>query len=317
MNEISNQQKSSMAEIFVHFMSFVLLGIIATSTGILYFQVINKYFPDILSTTYQNFQANVFSASIINYAIASLIIGFPIYIWALWFWFKSFGNLPEKLESRLSKWLTYIVLLIAGGTIIGDLITVVFNFLQGEYGSRFFLKALTILVIAGIVFSFYFFERKKTQYKKETPSNFFFSVGIFSALLIVLAIILGFIAGGTPFEARRRNFDFRRTNALQELSTCVGNFAYENERLPRNMDELKSNARYNYCASVADPETQKPYDYKIISQAEFELCGEFALSNLDESQNVDYYGKWQKHDKGRICEMQSVTFGKQSLPFRE
>ncbi|MFH1393200.1 MAG: DUF5671 domain-containing protein, partial [Patescibacteria group bacterium] len=162
MNEISNQQKSSMAEIFVHFMSFILLGISAVATGILYFQVINKYFPDN--------QFVIFDASGIQYAIASLIIGFPLYIWALWFWFKSFENLSEKIESKLTKWLTYIVLLIASGLIIGDLIAIVFNFLQGEYGARFLLKALTILVIAGLIFSFYFFERKKIQYKKEAPS---------------------------------------------------------------------------------------------------------------------------------------------------
>lgn len=317
MNEISNQQKSSMAEIFIHFMSFILLGIIATSTGILYFQVINRYFPDILSTTYQNFQASIYSASVINYSIASLIIGFPIFLWAIWFWFRSFQNLPEKKESKLSKWLTYIVLLIAGGTIIGDLITVVYNFLQGEYSSRFFLKALAILIIAGVIFGFYFFERKKNQYKKEAPSNFFSSVGFFSALLVISAIILGFVAGGTPFEARQRNFDFQRTSALQELSTCVGSFAYDNERLPQSLDELKSNTRYGYCASIADSETQKPYNYKVVSLTEFELCGEFTLSNLNEAQNIGYYGKWEKHDKGRMCETQSVTFGKQPLPLEK
>lgn len=296
-----------MAEIFVHFMSFIMLGIVATATGILYFQVINKYFP--------NYQFVYFDASGIHYAIASLIIGFPLYIWAMWFWFKSFRNLPEKAESRLSKWLTYIVLLIASGLIIGDLIAVVFNFLQGEYGARFSLKALTILVIAGLVFGFYFFERKKIQYKKEISSNFFVLPAIISAVFVVIAIIFGFIVGGTPLEARLRNQDIQRTNNLQELSSCVSSFAYDNNRLPGDLNELKSGVRYSYCSSMAiDPETQKEYEYRVVSNSQFELCGEFARSTVNEFPNADYYGKWQKHDKGQICETQTVTFDKQTVP---
>jgi len=319
MNNIRQNQTSSMSEIFINFLSFILLGIVAASVGILYFQIINKYFPDVLSTTYQNYRASSYNPSVINYSIASLFIGFPIFLWAMWFWFKSFRNFPEKIESKLSKWLTYIVLLIAGGTIIGDLITVIYNFLQGEYGARFLMKALTILVIAGLVFCFYFLERKKIQYKKEISSGLFWFVGGAAGFLAILAIVLGFIAGGTPFEARLRTFDKARTQDLQGLSSCIGNFAYDNKRLPRDLSELKNNARYSYCAvRISDPETNKNYKYSIISQDKFELCGEFALSNLDEFMNIDYYGKWEKHDKGQLCEEQTVTFFEErSLPLEK
>jgi len=312
MDEIKSQEpKSSMVEIFVNLLSFLLLGIISTAVGFLYFQVINKYFPDILSGVYQSY----YSVSVIHYSIASLIIGFPIYLWAVLFWFKRFKSAPEKAESRLSKWLTYIVLFIASGTIIGDLITVIYNFLQGEYGVRFLLKALTILAIAGLVFGFYFLERKKIQYKKEISSGSFWLFGIFSGLLIISAVVLGFIAGGTPLEARLRNFDLQRTSDLQELSLCISNFAYDNERLPEDLDELKNNARYSYCAvRISDPETNKNYEYSVISKDEFELCGDFVLSNSDDFKNVGYYGKWEKHDKGRLCEKQTATFGKSPVP---
>ncbi|MDZ7586397.1 MAG: DUF5671 domain-containing protein [Patescibacteria group bacterium] len=218
MNELNKPEiKSSMPEIFVNFLSFALLGIVATSVGVIFFQVINKYFPDILSATYRNYQLSSFSVSAIQYAIASLIISFPIYIWALWFWFRSFFDDTgvAKTESKLSKWLTYIVLLAAGGTIIGDLITVIYNFLQGEYSARFLLKALTIVVIAVIVFGFYFLERKKIQYKQKVSSGLFWFVGSMTGFLVILAIILCFIAGGTPGEARLRKFDSQRASDLQ------------------------------------------------------------------------------------------------------
>jgi len=318
MSEMKNQEfKNSMVEIFVNFLSFLLLGIIATAVGVLYFRVVNKYFPDILSGTYKNYQFSNFNSSAIHYSIASLIIGFPIYIWTLWFWFRGFAVSPKKEESRLSKWITYIVLLIAGGTIIGDLITVLYNFLQGEFGVRFLLKAVTILFIAVLVFIFYFLERKKIQYKKEVPHVFFWVLMALSSTIIILAIIFGFIVGGTPFEARIKKFDLERVSNLQTLSSCVSAFSYDNERLPASIDEMKNNARYSYCASqTSDPETKKNYEYKVISKNEFEFCAEFNLSTLEDFQDLGYYGNFVKHGQGRSCEKQTVTFGK-PLPFEK
>ena len=324
MEELNKQEiRNSAVEIVINFLSFILLGVIATATGILYFQVINKHFPDVLSGMYRNYNLNNFDASEMRYAMASLIIGFPIYLWMTWFWFRSFKNLPEKIASKLSTFLTYIVLLIAGGVIIGDLITIVYNFLQGEYSSRFLLKALTLLAIAGIVFSFYFFERKKIQYKKDISSGLFWAIGSMASILVILAIIFGFVVGGTPKEARIRNLDLQRTGALQELSSCINSFAYDNVRLPKDLNELGSNARYAYCVSrIGDPETKQDYEYSIIDQgaeidnsSTYELCGEFAMSTLDEF-SVGYYStKWARHDKGRVCETQTATFGPQ--PFEK
>ena len=314
-----NQEvKNSMVEIFVNFLSFLLLGIIATAAGILYFQIINKYFPDILSGIYQNYQFSNFNTSLIHYSIASIIVGFPIYLWALWFWFKSFSSPTgeaEKVESRLSKWFTYIVLLIAGGTVIGDLITVIYNFLQGEFGARFLLKALVILVIAGFVFAFYFLERKKIQYKKEVSQAFFWVLIILASVIVIFAIVLGFIVGGTPFESRLKNLDLQRVNDLTQISQGITQFAYDNSRLPINFSELKDNARYNYYVSKTnDPETNKEYEYRVISQTDYELCAEFSLSTfeiLGSNYPVPYGGiKWTQHGQGRICEKQTVTFGK-------
>lgn len=319
MDELKSQEiKNNMPEIFINFLSFLLLGIVATATGIIFFQVVNKYFSDVLFSN--------FSASAIRYSIASLIVGFPVYLWALWFWFKSFAppaGGPEKSESKLSKWLTYIILLIAGGTIIGDLIAIIYNFLQGEYGARFLLKALTILIIAGLVFSFYFLERKKIQYKKEISSGLFWLVGSAAGLLAILAIVLGFWAGGTPYEARLRKFDLERANNLGQISSAISNFAFENSRLPEGLNEIRNNPRYNYGAIYTDPETQKEYDYKIVKPVttgindslEYELCATFSTSNLNEPESgYPYgYGQWAKHDKGYVCQKQIATLGTKSF----
>jgi hypothetical protein len=62
---------------------------------------------------------------------------------------------PEKLESAVRKWLTYIALLIAAGVVLGDLITFLTYFLRGELTARFVAKVAVVLVIAGGVFWYY------------------------------------------------------------------------------------------------------------------------------------------------------------------
>ena len=64
-------------------------------------------------------------------------------------------RLPEKLESGVRRWLTYIALLLASATVIGDLVTFLSYFLRGDLTTRFVLKVVTVFVIAGGVFWYY------------------------------------------------------------------------------------------------------------------------------------------------------------------
>lgn len=303
--------KHNMVEIFINFASFILLGIVAISLGTLYFQIINKYFPDALSLTKYGDYSSRYRTSAIHFSIASLFVAFPIYVWAIWFWLKSFKNNPQKIESRLSKWITYLILLFAGGTIAGDFIRVIFNFLQGGLGVRFLLKALIVLTIAGFVFGFYFLERKKIQYKKEVSINLFKIIGGSVTFLVILAIVLGFFAGGSPKNERLRKFDLERVANLQEISRGISSYARDNNRLPKDFDEILDNALYAfYLSNVNDPETQKQYEYRIISFTEYELCAEFSTSSTIDAPVRSPYGvsKWNEHSSGRVCQELRVTF---------
>ncbi len=62
---------------------------------------------------------------------------------------------PEKLESGVRKWLTYIALLIAAGVGVSDVITFLTYFLRGELTARFVAKDAVVFVIAGGVFWYY------------------------------------------------------------------------------------------------------------------------------------------------------------------
>lgn len=315
-------KKSSTVEIVVNFFSFILLGIFAVSLGVLLFGVINYFFQDKLVNYYKRS-----SADSIHYAIASLIIGVPLYYFAMRFWFRRLGEDKLKVESKLTKWITYLVLLVAAVTVVGDLIVVIFNMLQGEITTRFFLKALTIFMITGGIFSFYFLERKKVQYKKDISRRVFVLFGWVTLGIVIISIILGFMASGSPKTERMRSFDDARSRDLQSLANCISSYANKNKALPESLEGLKVDSDYSYCNNKKDPETKDIYEYVILNKTyesngvikgDFELCAYFSLELHDNGSSDDRFesynmSKWFEHGTGRSCDKETVIIEKKSL----
>ncbi|MFA6184055.1 MAG: DUF5671 domain-containing protein [Parcubacteria group bacterium] len=312
-------KKSTTVEIVINFFSFILLGIFATSLGMLLYGIINHFFQDNLNNNYYSSSS---ASETIHYAIASLIISFPLYYLAMRFWFRRFREDEGKIESRLTKWITYLVLLITAITIVVDLIVVIFSMLQGEITVRFFLKALTIFMIAGGVFGFYFLERKKVQYKKDIDRKVFVIFGWAVIGVVGLSIILGFVASGSPQTQRMRGFDNTRSRDLESLATCIDNYANEHKSLPESLNVLAKDSSYSYCSNKKDPETGNPYSYKItnktikngnITEGEFELCANFSLSSEGNNNGVAYNynnSKWYKHSSGKNCNIENAVLDK-------
>ncbi|MGH9633134.1 MAG: DUF5671 domain-containing protein [Bryobacteraceae bacterium] len=134
---------------FLYILSFSTLAIWATALGSLFFTFIDQAFADPLSTGLQRISYG-FSTE-----LASILVALPVYLVAMRFILRDAEESPEKLESGVRKWLTYIALLIAAGISIGDLITFLAYFLRGELTTRFVLKVLTVLAIAGSIFWYY------------------------------------------------------------------------------------------------------------------------------------------------------------------
>jgi len=311
-------RKSSAGEVAGNLLSFILLAVVSIATGTLFYQVINKFFPDALAITSSSYM-NHFSTSSVHYATAVLVIAFPVYYLVMYYWFKGFRKNSEKTETGLSKFLTYLVLLITAVTILGDLITTVYTFLQGELSIRFFLKTLVVLVIAGLIFGFYYLERKKVQYKKDIKRDFFKIFGLAATALVVSGIVFGFFATGSPALERQRGFDNQRESDLADLASCIENYTREYKRLPKSIEELKIST-YAYCSSKQDPANGEDYEYKVgttskqvgvNTEVEFELCATFNLDS-EESANPSkrYYSnnkeKWEKHTAGRSCSKSTV-----------
>ena len=141
----------SARDAFLYLLSFGTLSVWAWNLGSLFFTLIDIWYRDPVFTPQLFVGRNV----AISENMAALVVSFPIYMVTMRILLSDLAQKPEKLESGVRKWLTYIALLISASVVIGDLIAVVDYFLRGEITTTFLLKVLTVFVIAGGVFLYY------------------------------------------------------------------------------------------------------------------------------------------------------------------
>jgi len=146
----------SAREAFMYLVLFTCLYITAFNFGSLLFDFIGRAFPDPA-------QGYAGDATALRFAVASLIVAFPLYLWLSSLMNKAIERSPEKRASKIRKWLTYVTLFIAAGVLIGDFIALLFNLLGGELTVRFILKVLVVMLIAGLIFGYYLWDSKKEE----------------------------------------------------------------------------------------------------------------------------------------------------------
>jgi hypothetical protein len=139
---------------------------------------------------------------------------------------------------------------------------------------------------------------------------------------VLVGIVIGFIAGGSPATERKRGFDETRAQDLSSLANCISQYANDNKSLPENLETLSLSTQYSYCSNRTDPETGTAYDYRIlptttktgVTQGTFELCANFTLESTANSNqnNGNYYvvDKWHVHKAGQSCDTEVVTLGR-------
>ncbi|HEX9722063.1 MAG TPA: DUF5671 domain-containing protein [Candidatus Paceibacterota bacterium] len=290
-------------EAFLFLISFIALYISAFSFGILVFAFIEKFFPDPVSYGF-------FSPRGLTTALASIIIAFPLYLFMMWRLVKAAAKDPERRQSKVGKWLTYITLVIAAGIIIGDLIAVLSSLLSGELTSRFVFKALTVLAIAGAIFGYYLWslqrEEKEKSGEKQVVKPRPVAVKIFAGVVITVvgaSVIYGLTLVGTPAQQRLITFDERRVSDLQQITWAVDSYWQRNKSLPETLEDLRGPTYY--VGSLQDPKTGEAYAYNLLSVTSYELCAAFETdSSQYESQAFPRFPgdtSFWEHGVGRTC----------------
>jgi hypothetical protein len=151
----------SARDAFLYLLSFGTLSVWTFGLGSLFFTLIDTRFADpIVRQSFGN------ARDALSESMSSVIVGFPVYLIAMRILLTDLARKPDKAESAVRKWLTYIALLISASTVIGDLVTLVNYLLRGQLTTPFLLKVLTVLLIAGSVFWYYLEPLERREVRK-------------------------------------------------------------------------------------------------------------------------------------------------------
>lgn len=306
-NHETIEHSNSAMHFFMYMVSFFSLMLFSTGVGTIIFQIINKNISDNLRYDY----AGYFAKTAVKYGIATILIAMPIYFVLMYFINKKIFQGEINIHSKVRKWLTYIILFIASAIIIGDLIALVFYMLDGDLTTRFILKVVTVIVIAGFIFGYYLWDMKK----ENAVGVAYMANKIFALVAIVISIIVllsSFFVIDSPKAARDKKIDSQTLSALSSLSANITIYYDTNNELPADLNELEiSSYEKRNLDSLEEPVT-----YKKIDANNYELCANFKRKTEEES-NVGYgYGytyenEWD-HTAGNYCFSKEVTNKKKS-----
>lgn len=306
----NDSKKTGPKDVFLQLLVIITLYASAVNFGVLLFQYINKYFPDPLADMYA-YSPGYYGP--LRFALAALVVVFPVYVWLSWFLERELARVPEKRELRTRRWLLTFTLFAAALIIIGDLVTLVYRFLEGELTARFILKVLTVLAIAGTVFFYYLWNLRRDAHETPDPR-----MRVFSRVVVgvVVAFLLGgFFIAGSPQSERLRRFDERRVSDLQSIQYQLVYFWQQKERLPETLEEL--NDPISGYRAPTDPQDGSSYEYRKTGEFAFELCAVFKTAHKEGDRSSGGYYRMPQpaypdkmagaefdtwaHDSGRTC----------------
>ena len=264
---------------FLYLLAFATLAVWSGSLGSLWFNLIEHWLPDPVVTRYAfNLRDSV------TWQSAAILVGLPIYLLVMRLIVRETASDADRIESGVRKWLTYIALLLAATGLVSDLVCFTSYFLRGEISLRFALKCLTVAGICGSIFAYYLGFLKGRGYGR-----------VFAALAAGCAITgvsfgLGWVGG--PTRQREIEADMRRVENLRTIGMALQTA----ETLPPALADLR---RTHPDLRITDPQTAKPYDYRVLGGHSYELCADFAApSSAQDAPSA--YPFWS-HNAGHAC----------------
>ncbi|MBV8812744.1 MAG: hypothetical protein JO033_29075 [Acidobacteriaceae bacterium] len=293
----------SSRDAFLYLLSFSTLATWSSALGSMLFRFIEHWFPDPVA---RDQVYNLRNA--VTWQMASIAVAFPIFLLVMRTILREAQNHPERLQSSVRKWLTYIALLLTAGAMICDLIWFLNYFLNGELTSRFVLKALVVMVICGAIFVYYLgslrWDRNTNVAAARSRSLKF---GIGTAAVVVISFCIGIGVAGTPSAQRRIEADSRRVQDLRAIAQAVQSWHQRaalnqplsnqsGKQLPATLSELIGKGISQ--SQTLDPETKTPYEYRVRADMRYDLCATF--SGAEESDQVPGTQFWH-HGEGLTC----------------
>lgn len=274
---------------FLYLLSFATLATWTIALGSICYSLIDHWIPDPL---YHNYGTNL--SYQISAELAALMVTFPLYLLVMRIILSGTRQAPEKLESSIRKWLTYLALLIAAGVMIGDVIAFLAYFLHGDLTSRFVGKVAVTLLISTGVFWYYLGSLREAR-ARQRPMRL--GRDSFAALLativVVIVVALGFRQTRGPNTQRLLRTDAKRAQNLSQLANQVNNHYRQNgNQLPVALTDFQNK-------QFADPITGKPPEYKATSSNSYTLCTTFSANSPQDERSGDFL--FWTHSAGHQC----------------
>ncbi len=283
----------SSRDAFFYLLAFSTLATWSSALGSILFAFIDHRFADPVAG------AHLYDPRLhVTGQMASVAVAFPIFLLAMRFILREALDNPQRLESGVRKWLTYIALLLTAGGVICDLIWFLNYFLQGELTVRFVLKAATILVICGAIFLYYLRSLRwdrHTDVRQATRRSLVF--GATAAVGVIASFCVGMSQAGTPGMQRLIEADARRIQDLQETARGIHFWWQQHSRggetagMPVSLYGLPG-------AKTTDRQTGQPYQYRVKIGSTYELCADFETAPSESDASRSEF--WQ-HGKGQTC----------------
>lgn len=273
MEPVAQSNKSSaIRDFFLYLTLSITFYIVMYDAVSLLFSYVNKLYPDGLD------YGDSFISQI-RWKISSLFVVFPVHLGLAWFVRRDLNTHGEKINYPLRKLYIYFTLFLSAGFLIGDLIAFINGFLDGDLTARFLLKILIILISAAFTGWFFWNEIKR---ESSAPPSKFFAVITSTAITLILAT--GLYLGGSPNSQRQYRLDSDRVNDIMEINQVVIQYLQSKKNLPNSIQEIED----IITSLPADPETNKQYEYRKITDNRFELCTVFNLASPDQAESKQY-----------------------------
>ena len=290
----------SARETFFYLVLFATLYTSAINAGTILFLWIERMFPDRQWAP----ETLLGAAARARGATAALVIAFPVFLLMS----RTIGALlarePVKRGSRIRKWLTYVTLFIAAMVLVGNLIVLVTGLLSGEITPRFALKVLAVFLIAGAVFAHYAGDLRREEQATPLPVRRAAPLARLAAAAMILVMITGFFAAGSPRQARLRKLDSDRIEALQQIDRGLRVYYQRRGELPESLDPLLREPDTFVAEALVDPVSHDRYEYRVLDQAtgRYEVCAVFQLADSTGGRGGPYIpSELWKHGVGRRC----------------
>lgn len=277
---------ASAKDAFFYLLIFSTLATWTIALGCLAFALIDRWIADPLFNGYQQ----AYDSYTITASLAALIVAFPLYLLISRAVVGEAAQHPEKLDSSVRKWLTYLALVVAACVFMGDLIAALTYLLRGELTSRFVLKSFVVLALSGGVFFYYFSGLRRTDL---AAARHRLMAGL-SAAIVALMLVLGFWQLGSPGRQREFRTDAQRVQQLSQLSSGITNYwSGHGSVLPSNINQLGA------AGIFSDPVTRAPYEYHPGQASQYRLCATFAQSS-EPNGGTPEQQQWA-HPAGHYC----------------